>query len=593
MTGKSRSIDGIIDILIAEDSPTQAEELRHFLERQKYRITMAENGLRALERIAERIPTLVISDIVMPGMGGYELCRNIKASERTRGIPVILLTSLSDAEDVLMGLECGADSYLIKPYDEKYLLALISLILSNNAPCGRERRLISVETPFLGEKRSIKANPEQMLNLLLSLYEAAVIRNSELLKAQFDLKSLNDRLEDMIAQRTASLTTEIAERRQAQEALQESEERYRRITEGLSDYLYTAYVRHGRVVETVHNPACAAVTGYSQEDFRRDNHLWINIVPEEERRSVIEHGEGILSGREMSAIEHHILRRDGELRWVSDTPILKFDSGGVLVSYEGVIKDITDRKMAEAEHLARESAEAANRTKSDFLANMSHELRTPLNSIIGFTEILQDSLYGDLNEKQREYLNYINTSGRHLLELINDILDLSKVESGKTDVILSAFSLRTLLELSVAMLKERATKHSIALELSIEPEADIEMVSDEHKIKQIAFNLLSNAVKFTPDGGRVRVEARKTGEGFIGISVADTGIGIKKEDLGRLFKEFSQLDSPLQKRYEGTGLGLALSKRLVEMLGGRIDVESEEGKGSVFSIAIPAKVMHP
>jgi signal transduction histidine kinase len=220
---------------------------------------------------------------------------------------------------------------------------------------------------------------------------------------------------------------------------------------------------------------------------------------------------------------------------------------------------------------------------------MSHELRTPLNSIIGFTEILQDSLYGELNEKQREYLGYINASGRHLLELINDILDLSKVESGKAEVILSSFSVRALLDFSVTMLREKAMKHSIALECSIAPEADIKMVSDEHKIKQIVFNLLSNAVKFTPDGGRVQVDARRTGEAgsFIEISVSDTGIGIKKDDLDRLFKEFSQLDSPLQKRYEGTGLGLALSKRLVEMLGGAIDVRSEEGEGSVFSITIP------
>jgi len=249
--------------------------------------------------------------------------------------------------------------------------------------------------------------------------------------------------------------------------------------------------------------------------------------------------------------------------------------------------DLSKRKRAETEHLARVAAEIANKTKSDFLANMSHELRTPLNSIIGFTEVLQDSLYGPLNEKQNEYLGYINTSGRHLLDLINDILDLSKVESGRTEVVLSSFSIRAVLDLSQTMLKERALKHSITLECSIAPEADIDLVSDEHKIKQIVFNLLSNAVKFTSDGGRVRIDARSMSEGFIEISVADTGIGIKKEDIGRLFKEFSQLESPLQKRYEGTGLGLALSKRLIEILGGSISVKSEEGVGSVFTIAIP------
>jgi signal transduction histidine kinase len=249
--------------------------------------------------------------------------------------------------------------------------------------------------------------------------------------------------------------------------------------------------------------------------------------------------------------------------------------------------DLPKRKRAETEHLARVAAEIANKTKSDFLSNMSHELRTPLNSIIGFTEVLQDALYGEMNEKQREYLGYINTSGRHLLDLINDILDLSKVESGRTEVNLSAVSVRAVLELSMTMLRERALKRAIALECSIAPEADVDLVSDGHKIKQVVFNLLSNAVKFTPDGGRVSIDARRTEGGFIGISVTDTGIGIKEEDLGRLFKEFSQLESPLQKRYEGTGLGLVLSKRLMEMLGGSIAVRSQEGVGSVFSIAIP------
>jgi PAS domain S-box-containing protein len=589
MTGESHPIRDIIDVLIAEDSPTQAEQLRYLLEHQKYRVTTVNNGIQALKQIDKCIPLLVISDIIMPEMGGYELCRNIKVDKRTQGIPVILLTSLTDAGDVLTSLDCGADSFITKPYDENNLLSVITMVISNNARSGRQRQLIHMEYFSLGEKRSITADPDQMLTLLLSSYQAAVINNGELLKAQNNLKGLNDHLEDLITERTASLSTEIAEHKQAQEELRESEERYRRITDGLSDYLYTVRVQDGRAVETIHNQACVAVTGYSQKDFKRDPHLWINMVPEQERQSVIEQGQNILLGKDTSTIEHHILRKDGESRWVSDTPVPKFDSSDVLVSYDGVIKDITDRKLAETEHLARELAEIANKTKSDFLANMSHELRTPLNSIIGFTEVLQDSLYGELNENQREYLDFINTGGHHLLDLINDILDLAKVESGKDEVILSSFSVSTLLNLSLTMLREKAIKHAIALKCVIAPEADITMISDEHKIKQIMFNLLSNAVKFTPDGGRVCVDAQRIGdeESFIEISVSDTGIGIKKEDLGRLFKEFSQLDSPLQKRYEGTGLGLALSKRLIELLGGTIDVKSEEGRGSVFSITIP------
>lgn len=251
-----------------------------------------------------------------------------------------------------------------------------------------------------------------------------------------------------------------------------------------------------------------------------------------------------------------------------------------------------------------------SRIKSDFLANMSHELRTPLNSIIGFAEVLENGLFGELNEKQYEYVKIIHTSGKHLLELINDILDLSKVESGKIGIEVSEFPLKEVLNTSLTMLREKALKHNIRLSLEVMPDADITIAADERKLKQIMFNLLNNAVKFTPDGGSVTVrsqgakdEGRETSDesvlypseavvhrpSFIEISVEDTGIGIKHEDMPKLFKEFSQIESPYTKDYEGAGLGLTLTKRFVELHGGKIWVESEYGKGSRFMFTIPAK----
>jgi signal transduction histidine kinase len=240
-------------------------------------------------------------------------------------------------------------------------------------------------------------------------------------------------------------------------------------------------------------------------------------------------------------------------------------------------------------------AEMANRAKSDFLANMSHELRTPLNAIIGFSEVLEDGLYGDLNARQKTYAHNIYNAGKHLLSLINDILDLSKVEAGKMEFEQSRFPIHAVMDSSVVMVKEKAVKQGIALSIEVEPEADIHIEADERKIKQILFNLLSNAVKFTPEGGRVTARARLTtdekgGEAqrMLEVCIEDTGIGIKEEDMPKLFGEFSQLhQSTLTKRHEGTGLGLALSKRFVELHHGCIWVESEYGKGSRFYFNLP------
>jgi signal transduction histidine kinase len=321
--------------------------------------------------------------------------------------------------------------------------------------------------------------------------------------------------------------------------------------------------------------------------------------------------------------------------------IPRFDSNSKLIGLIHVVRDITERKHLEQQiksHteqletlvfertraledtnielqivnkelvLRREEAEAASRSKTDFLANMSHELRTPLNAIMGFSEIMLMGMAGPVSDKQREFLGDISKSGNHLLSLINDILDLSKVEAGKVELETEQVIVGELISGSLMMFKEKALKHAVRVESSIDP-AVPQIVADRRKLKQVLVNLLSNAFKFTPDGGNVRVSTRKVASSkgqaaredieagssaldpdFIEFSVSDTGHGIDPDHQQLLFQPFQQIDSSLTRKHAGTGLGLSLCRRFVELHGGRIWVESEPGKGSTFRFVVPIRI---
>ena len=382
------------------------------------------------------------------------------------------------------------------------------------------------------------------------------------------------------------------QRRQAQEALDDSEARKAAIFDSALDSIISTD-HAGRIIEF--NPQAEKSFGYKRDDVvgRPMAELIILAGLRETHEQALARylATGSIIGKR---VELTAMRSDG-----SEFPVelsltaIATKSQPIFTAY---IRDLTEqRKQEEIRERSRELEEQnlriqeANRLKSEFLANMSHELRTPLNAVIGFAEVLIDGKAGTVNAEQQEYLNDILTSGHHLLQLINDVLDLAKIEAGKMDLVPETFSLKTVADVVCAVMRPIASKRRIKIHLEA-PQPSDTVTLDLLKFKQILYNLLSNAVKFSHDDGEVKVVIELDAQRQIQLQVKDFGIGIKSDDLPRIFREFEQLDSGAARRFPGTGLGLALTKKIVELHQGSIRVESEFGKGSTFTIALPRQM---
>jgi signal transduction histidine kinase len=438
-----------IEILIVEDSPTQAERLRRLIQSVRYKARVAANGRLALEAIRERKPHLVLSDIVMPEMDGYELCSAIKTDSALREIPVILVTSLTDPKDIIRGIECGADNFIRKPYAEDYLLNRIGHMLVNQKLRRNQNMEVGIALYLGDQKHFINAERQQILDLLISTYEQAVQVNSELQARERQVIELNMRL------------------------------------------------------------------------------------------------------------AHHA----GELETINREIALK------------------NLELAEA-----------SRMKSAFIANMSHELRTPLNAIIGFTGALLMKLPGPLTGEQDKQLNTIRNSARHLLSLINDILDVAKIEAGKVTLSVEPIQCQNLVAEVADTLRPLAQQKGLALEVELAPQP-VTLETDRRALTQILINLANNAIKFTEKGTvRITLSQRADADGMVTeFAVADSGTGIREEDQAKLFQAFSQLDSTSTRHAEGAGLGLYLCQNLANLIGGSLFFSSDFGHGSTFTLAMKSK----
>ena len=377
-------------------------------------------------------------------------------------------------------------------------------------------------------------------------------------------------------------STNITDRKQAEIELQESEERFRRAVLN-APLPIMIHAENGEVILISH--AWTELTGYTSEGMTTVSE-WLAQANSEMSEEIQEYlGQVNPTKERVAPAQYEIMTKAGEKQiWEFSSSLLGIQPNGKRTIISMAL-DITEQlKAQEAMQSAKETAEYASRAKSDFLANMSHELRTPLNAIIGFAEILRDELVGPLNDDQKECVNDIRISGQHLLEMINDILDLSKIEAGKMFLQLEKFAIVDAVEEVNAIINALALKKNIELTLTCPQDAIIE--ADRVKVKQIFYNLLSNAVKFTPEGGKVKTQLKLTSN-TLQAEVIDTGIGIAEEDQMKLFAPFTQIDTSKSRRYGGTGLGLALTQRLIELHGGEIRVTSKEGKGSTFFFTIP------
>jgi PAS domain S-box-containing protein len=385
---------------------------------------------------------------------------------------------------------------------------------------------------------------------------------------------------------------DITAREKAEEALRRSEERYRLVARATKEAIWDSDILADR---QSWNGAVETMFGYSARQETNDTWWEDHIHPQDRERVRTSIDTVLQDGGEMWSEEYRFRRFDGAYLTVVDRAYVVRGAGGVPVRMIGSMMDVTERRRAEEElRRAKKEADAASRAKSDFLANMSHELRTPLNAIIGYSEMLHEEADELGQQDLIPDLLRISAAGRHLLGLINAVLDLSKIEAGRMELYLESFDVAEMVEDTATVIQPLVAENNNELQIHCHERVG-SMLADLTKVRQAVFNLLSNASKFTKDGtiGLDVTREVAAGQDWVIFAVSDTGIGMTPEQMGKVFQEFSQADSSTTRDYGGTGLGLTLSRRLCRMMGGDITVASEVGKGSTFTIHLPAEVRDP
>jgi two-component system cell cycle sensor histidine kinase/response regulator CckA len=575
-----------IEILIVEEICSQAEQLKHILEQCGHQVSVEHNASRALAAMRRHRPQVVISAVLLPGMDGYALCREIKTDEALKDIPVILLTSLSDTKDIIRGLDCGADNFVTKPYDAKLLLSRIEYIVLNRELRVGAGTQTGLEIIFNGEKYSITPERQQMVDLLISTYEAAVQKNLELQRVGSELNALNERLEEKVTERTAELKKEIADRQRVEEALRESEERYHRF---FDEDLAGAYIStpDGHLVAC--NPAFARIFGFASVEEAMAASL-DTIYPGFKARGAFLKALG--EKRKLECYEIELRRRDGKPVHVIENVVGAFDKQGALVEIKGYILDDTERKLAEKSLLESEQRLQQSQKMEaigTLAGGVAHDFNNLLTAIIGNTHLALRNMQPDDPAQLR--LVEVEKAADRAAALTRQLLAFSRRQHLERRTINLNDTISEIMKLLRRIIGEDVEVRMCAT-------ADLSAIfADPAQIEQVIMNLAVNARDAMPEGGRLIIETSNIeldesyrrqypyvnpGK-YVQIIVSDTGTGIEAETQEHIFEPFfttKEVD-------KGTGLGLSMVYGIVKQHDGHINVYSEVGQGTTFKIFLP------
>ena len=588
-----------LNILIVDDNQNNLFTLHTLInEHINAQIFEAQSGVIALQILLCEKIDLIILDVQMPEMDGFETAQLIRSRKKTQHIPIVFLTAAYKSEEFKQkGFAIGAADYLTKPIDAPQLISRIKSYL----------RFIEQERQHNQElERKVQERTAELLEANQKLKQEIQERK----QIEKKLQEAHDQLEQRVQERTAELSatnqqlkTQINERKLVEAALERLSRQTQLILECAGEGIFGLNLEGDTLLV---NPAAAKMLGYEVDELMdRNQHTTIHHTKKDGTPYPVKEcpiNAALRDGNSYHLDDEIFWRKDGSCFAVEymTTPIIEQDKiTGAVVTF----RDISERKQAEAAlqeaksaaENARAVAEAANLSKSQFLANMSHELRTPLNAIIGYTEMLTEEAEETRQNNFIPDLHRVHSAGKHLLGLINDVLDISKIEAGKMELHLEIFDLTTLFSEVVSTVQPLMEKKTNVLSVKSD-EALGEMYADMTKLRQILLNLLSNAAKFTEQGLiciEVSRQQLQDDEDWIRICVTDDGIGMTPEQRKKLFQPFTQADPSTTRKYGGTGLGLAITKEFAEMMGGNINVVSEFGHGSMFTVLLPAIASEP